>query len=75
MRVENKICKEKFIINNVVIGDKGDVLEIVDAMPFVGETEEDVAGYCDVFNNTKVTCTATTWLEVDENSIALEDII
>ena len=73
-RFEMKICKEQFEINGVVIGEKGNVLEITDAVPTENETLEDVLGYCDVFNvNTGITI-GTTWIEVEENSLILEDV-
>ena len=72
-RIERKICKERFEINDVVIGEKGDVLRIMDATPTENETWEDVAGYCDVFNENAGLMIGTTWIEIDE-SLLLEDV-
>lgn len=73
-RFEMKICKEQFEINGVVIGERGNVLEITDAVPTENETLEDVLGYCDVYNVNTGIITGTTWIEVDENSLILEDV-
>ena len=44
------ICTENFEINDVFVGNKGDVLEVTDAIPKENETLEDVFGYCDIKN-------------------------
>lgn len=60
------ICKEDFEINGFLIGNKGDVLDITDAVPSLNETLEDVAGYCDILNvNTKRLFEAT-WIDVSD---------
>ena len=62
------ICKEDFEINGVLVGNKGDVLEITDATPREEENEtlEDVKGYCDILNTTKKQSFEATWIDVDD---------
>lgn len=69
------ICKEKFKINEILVGTKGDVLEITDAIPDenFNETIEDVKGYCDILNiNTNQKYNAT-WFDVNCN-LAVENL-
>ena len=62
------ICKEDFEINGILVGNKGDVLEITDAIPREEENEtlEDVEGYCDILNTTKKRFFEATWIDVDD---------
>ena len=62
------ICKEDFEINGVLVGNKGDVLEITNATPREKENEtlEDVKGYCDILNTTKKRSFEATWIDVDD---------
>lgn len=62
------ICKEDFEINGVLVGNKGDVLEITNATPREEENEtlEDVKGYCDILNTTKKRSFGATWIDVDD---------
>lgn len=75
MRTEKKICKERFEINGVLIGEEGDVLEITDATPREEENEtlEDVEGYCGILNTTKKRFIEAIWIDIDGN-VLLEDI-
>ncbi len=59
------ICSEDFIINDILIGKKNDVLEIVDAVPNDDESVEDVRGYCDIKNLTTNESYNATWLDVN----------
>lgn len=59
------ICNEDFIINDILIGKKNDVLEIVDAVPNENESPENVAGYCDIKNLTTNQTYNSTWLDVN----------
>ena len=68
------ICKENFEINEVLVGNKEDVLVVVDAMPIGNETAEDVLGYCDVINLTTNQVFEATWCEVEGNG-ALADVV
>lgn len=63
------ICNEDFVINDVLIGKKNDVLEIVDAVPNENESLEDVLGYCDITNLTTNKTYNATWLDVEEIGI------
>lgn len=63
-------CKDNFKINNTLVGRKGDVLEITDATPDVGETLEDVAGYCDILNTATNERFEATWIDIDETVLA-----
>lgn len=67
------VCKNDFKINGILVGNKGDVLEITNAIPRENENEtlEDVVGYCDILNTTKNRFFEATWLNVEEN----EDVI
>jgi len=60
------ICKEDFIINDVFVGHKGDVLKVTDVTPNENETTEDVAGYCDILNITTNEQFEATWMDIDE---------
>ena len=61
------ICNEDFYINEFLVGKKGDVLEITNAVPRDDESEtlEDVKGYCDIFNVTKKQLFESTWNDID----------
>ena len=59
------ICKEKFEINGVLVGNKGDVLEITNATPTDCETSEDVKGYCDILNTTTNQLYNASWIDVE----------
>ena len=59
------ICKDNFEINGVLVGSKGDELEVTDAISNDGESVEDVSGYCDVKNLTTNEVYWTTWSEVE----------
>ena len=59
------ICKEDFEINGVMIGIKGDKLEVIDAIPENGENAEDVKGYCNIKNLTTNKTFWATWNEVE----------
>lgn len=61
------ICKEKFEVNETVVGNKGDVLVITDAAPKANEDLEDVKGYCDIANLTTNQSYESTWMDVDES--------
>ena len=62
------ICKADFEINGILVGNKGDVLEITNAIPRENENEtlEDVEGYCDILNTTKNRFFEATWIDVDD---------
>ena len=64
--IKKYICKEDFIINDVFVGHKGDVLKVTDATPNENETTEDVAGYCDILNITTNEQFEATWMDIDE---------
>lgn len=65
------VCTEVFIINDILIGNKGDILEVIDAIPKEHETREAVKGYCDIKNlNTNQVFNAT-WLDVDDDGLTL----
>ena len=59
------ICKDIFNINGIVVGNVGDVLTIVDAVPNNEESYEDVDGYCDIVNEITGKMFNATWLDVD----------
>lgn len=61
------ICKGKFEVNDIVIGKKGDILDITDAVPKANEDLEDVKGYCDIANLTTNQTFESTWVDVDES--------
>ena len=70
------ICKKDFKINEILVGTKGDVLEIIDAIPdeIFNETIEDVKGYCDILNITTNTKYNATWFDVNCN-LAVENLV
>lgn len=72
--VYNKyICTEGFEINDVLVGNKGDVLEIIDATPIGNETLESVKGYCDIKNlNTNQGFNAI-WNNIDDSLKLIEE--
>ena len=59
------ICKEKYEINDILVGSKGDLLEITDVIPKENEDTEDVAGYIDIKNLTTNEIYEATWIDVD----------
>lgn len=69
IRIEYKICKEKFEIDGILIGEKGDLLRITDAQPSANEDWEDVAGYCTIWNKTTDLTFDTIWNEIDDNAV------
>lgn len=68
------VCKDICKINGVIIGSIGDTISIVDAIPDVGETWEDVNGYCDIINEMTGEIFNTTWIDVDEIAAKLEKL-
>lgn len=68
------ICKEDFKINDVLVGKKGDVLEITDAIPDENETLEQVKGYCDILNTNTNQKYNATWFDVHCN-LAVENLV
>lgn len=56
------VCKNDFEINGILVGNKGDELEVVDAIP---ENGEDVSGYCDIRNLTTDEIFWATWNEIE----------
>lgn len=63
------ICTKNFKINNILVGNKGDVLEITCATPSYNESLKDVEGYVDIKNlNTNQTFGAT-WIDVDDDTL------
>lgn len=61
------ICNGFYTINGTVIADPGDIIKIVDATPNSEESWEDVAGYCDIVNETTGKIFNATWLDVDDS--------
>ena len=59
------VCKETFEINDILVGNKGDILEITNAIPHGKETPEDVDGYCDIVNLTTNQTFDATWIDID----------
>ena len=59
------ICKDVYNIDGIVVGNIGDIIKIVDAVPDDGESYEDVDGYCDIVNETTGEIFNATWLDVD----------
>ena len=59
------ICKENYEINDILVGNKGDLLEITDAIPKENEYAEDVVGYIDIKNLTTNEIYEATWIDVD----------
>lgn len=66
------ICKDVFIINDNLIGRKGDMLEITDAVPMKNESLEDVAGCCDIKNLSTNIMFFATWNDVDDTLEIIE---
>lgn len=60
------ICKTTFEINEILIGNKGDILEVTNAIPAKNETLEDVEGYCDIANLTTNQKFNATWMDIDD---------
>lgn len=63
------ICAENFEINDVLVGNKGDVLEIVDAVPEEDETPENAEGYVDIKNLNTNQLFSATWIDVDDDAL------
>lgn len=61
------ICNEDFKINDVLVGKKGDVLEITDAIPEKNETLEQVEGYVNIKNLNTNTEFESTWIDIDDD--------
>ena len=61
------VCKEAFEINGILVGNKGNILVINDAVPKENENSEDVQGYCDIENLTTHQIYEATWIDVDES--------
>ena len=59
------ICKDILKINDVIVANKGDEIIISDAVPAEDETLEDVDGYCDIENITKMMRFNATYLDID----------
>ena len=66
------LCIENFKINNILVGKKGDILEIIDAIPEDNETLENVEGYVDIKNLTTNKIYNATWIDVNVNNIFLK---
>lgn len=66
------VCVEYFEINNVLIGNKGEVLEIIDAVPTENETAEAVKGYCDITNISTNQRFNATWIDIDDRLKLIE---
>jgi hypothetical protein len=58
-------CKETIKINKTIIGGKGEIISITDAVPSKDETVEDVKGYCDIHNLTTNKFFNATWLDIE----------
>lgn len=61
------ICKENYAINDILVGNKGDILEITDAVPKRNENLEDISGYVDIKNLTTNKIYEATYIDVDDN--------
>ena len=66
------ICKENVEINDVFVGNKGDVLEVTDAIPKENETLEDVFGYCDIKNLNTNQLFEAGWIDIDNTLKLIE---
>lgn len=62
--VMKRVCKRNFVIDNRIIGRKGDLLTITDAIPVDNETYNDVEGYVDVKNENTGEIFNMTWLDL-----------
>lgn len=58
-------CKETIKINETIIGGKGEIISITDAVPSKDETIEDVKGYCNIQNLTTNKFFNATWLDIE----------
>lgn len=58
-------CKETVKINEIIIGGKGEIISITDAVPSKDETIEDVKGYCNIQNLTTNKFFNATWLDIE----------
>ena len=63
------VCTENFEINDVLVGNKGDILEITDATPSDNESLEDVEGYVDIKNLNTNQMFSATWIDVDDDTL------
>ena len=65
------ICTENFEINGILVGNKGDVLEIIDAIPRANETLADVEGYVYIKNLNTNQIFDATWIDADNDTLQL----
>ena len=65
------ICKENYEINDILVGNKGDLLEITDAIPKENEDTEDVVGYIDIKNLTTNEIYEAIWIDVDDTILEI----
>lgn len=65
------ICTGDFEINDILVGIKGDVLEITDAIPTGDETLEDVEDYVDIKNLNTNEMFCATWIDVNDDTLKL----
>ena len=65
------ICKENYEINDILVGSKGDLLEITDAIPKENEDAEDVDGYIDIKNLTTNKIYEATVIDVDDTILEI----
>ena len=65
------ICKENYEINDILVGNKGDLLEITDAIPNENEDAENVVGYIDIKNLTTNEIYEATWIDVDDTILEI----
>ena len=60
------ICKDNFEINDILVGTKGDLLEVTDAVIPNGTDAEDYDGYCDIKNLNTNQVFEATWMDIDD---------
>lgn len=65
------ICKENYEINDILVGSKGDLLEITDAIPKENEDAEDVNGYIDIKNLTTDKIYEATVIDVNDTILEI----
>lgn len=65
-------CKEDFKINDVLVGIKGDTIEIKNSTPEDGESPYDVEGYCDITNISTGKKYTATRIDIDNPSIIIK---
>lgn len=71
IKIMKYICKENYEINDILVGNKGDLLEITDAIPKENENAEDVVGYIDIKNLTTNEIYEATWIDVDDTILEI----